>query len=199
MTIQLLAFAGSTRTGSFNKLLVQNAVQVAKDKGAAVTYIDLRDYPMALYDGDLEKNSGVPDHAKTLTHLMIDHHGIILGCPEYNSAITAVLKNTIDWMSRPQEGVASLAAFSGKTAALFAASPGALGGLRTLATVRSILSNLGMIVIPKQFGLGKAPDSFDGEGKLINHSASGNVSVVIDQLIDVTARLNPDPRQETSI
>ncbi len=197
MTIELLAFAGSTRTGSLNKLLVQNAAKTARQQGATVNVIDLRDYPMPLFDGDLEKDRGLPDNAIALTRLMTNHHGFIVGCPEYNSAITAVLKNAIDWVSRPQPNVPSLAAFSGKTAALLAASPGSLGGLRSLASVRSILSNLGMIVVPKQYALGNASAAFDDKGRLINENASKSVSAVVEQLIRVTAAMHRDSSQES--
>ena len=184
MSTKILAFAGSTRTNSYNKLLVRNAAHIAEQQGATVTLLDLRDYPMPLYDGDLETNSGIPACALELRNLMKENHGILLSCPEYNSAISAVLKNTIDWISDPP-----LVAFSGKTAALLAASPGALGGIRTLASVRSILANLGMIVIPKQYAHGNAKDSFDPDGNLISDSAQNRVSAVVEQLMQITLGL----------
>ena len=189
MSTKILAFAGSTRANSYNKMLVRNAAQIAEQQGATVTLLDLRDYPMPLYDGDLETNSGIPACALELRNLMKENHGILLSCPEYNSAISAVLKNAIDWISRPLPGDPPLVAFSGKTAALLAASPGAIGGIRTLASVRSILANLGMIVIPKQYAHGKAKDSFDADGNLISDSAQNRVSAVVDQLIQITSGL----------
>ena len=189
MSTKILAFAGSTRINSYNKLLVRNAVHIAEQQGATVTLLDLRDYPMPLYDGDLETNSGIPACALELRNLMKENHGILLSCPEYNSAISAVLKNTIDWISRPLPGDPPLVAFSGKTAALLAASPGALGGIRTLASVRSILANLGMIVIPKQYAHGNAKDSFDPDGNLISESAQNRVSAVVEQLMQITLGL----------
>ena len=189
MSTKILAFSGSTRTNSYNKMLVRNAAHIAEQQGATVTLLDLRDYPMPLYDGDLETNSGIPACAQELRNLMKENHGILLSCPEYNSAISAVLKNTIDWISRPLPGDPPLVAFSGKTAALLAASPGALGGIRTLASVRSILANLGMIVIPKQYAHGNAKDSFDADGNLINDSAQNRVSAVVEQLMQITSGL----------
>ena len=189
MSTKILAFAGSTRINSYNKLLVRNAVHIAEQQGATVTLLDLRDYPMPLYDGDLETNSGIPACALELRNLMKENHGILLSCPEYNSAISAVLKNTIDWISRPLPGDPPLVAFSGKTAALLAASPGALGGIRTLASVRSILANLGMIVIPKQYAHGNTKDSFDPDGNLISESAQNRVSAVVEQLMQITLGL----------
>ena len=186
MTPKILAFAGSTRSASYNKLLVRHAARVAEESGAAVTLIDLRDLPMPIYDGDLEEQSGIPANALKLRELMKSHHGILLSCPEYNSAISAVLKNSIDWVSRPVPNEPPLIAFTGKTAALLATSPGALGGLRTLVSVRTILSNLGMIVIPKQYALGGAMNAFGENGALHNETAEKQISLVVKQLLQIT-------------
>ena len=148
MPIKIAAFAGSTRTQSYNKILIKNAAQMAEQQGAEVTCIDLRDYPLPLYDGDLEEQDGIPENALKIRNLLRENHGILISCPEYNSAISAVLKNMIDWVSRPIPGDPPLVAFSGKTAALLAATPGSLAGIRTLVSVRTILGNIGMIVIP---------------------------------------------------
>ena len=188
MTVKILAFAGSTRESSYNKKLVNIAAKIAQNTGAQVKVIDLRDYPLPLYDGDLEEKSGVPDNALAVRAMMMESHGIILSCPEYNSAISAVLKNTIDWVSRPVPNQPALAAFTGKTAALLAASPGALGGLRGLASVRSILSNLGMIVVPKQYALSNAANAFNNDS-LKDESTHDRVSDVIRQLMQVTEGL----------
>ena len=189
MSAKILAFAGSTRTSSYNKMLVGNAAKIAQDQGANVTTIDLRDYPLPLYDGDLESESGVPENALAIRKMMVASDGILLSCPEYNSSISAVLKNTIDWISRPVPNEPSLAAFTGKTAALLATSPGALGGLRGLVVVRSLLSNIGMIVIPKQYALGNAGKSFDENNILTNETALAGVTRVVEQLIHVTNNL----------
>ena len=147
-TPRILALAGSLRKESYNKKLVQIAVHAARNSGAEVTYLDLRDYPLPIFDQDLEQAQGIPDSGKKLKQIFIDHHGFLLSCPEYNSSITAVLKNTIDWVSRPVPGETPLQGFKGKVASLMSASPGALGGLRGLVTVRSILSNIGVLVLP---------------------------------------------------
>src|SRR3989338_2486857 len=99
---KILAFAGSTRTESFNKKLVQIAVRGAKQAGADVAYIDLRDFPLPLFDGDLEAKEGLPANAKKLKALFLDHQGLLISSPEYNSSISGVLKNTIDWVSRSE-------------------------------------------------------------------------------------------------
>ncbi len=122
---KILAFAGSTRRESFNKKLVAFAAEQAKQQGADVTLIDLADFEMPLYNGDLEDEQGYPEAATRLFNLMKQHDGLLLSCPEYNSSITPLLKNTIDWVSRPREGEQPLAAFTGKVAGLLMHPPGA--------------------------------------------------------------------------
>ncbi len=166
MMPKILAFAGSTRTGSFNKKLIRIAVEGARKSGAEVTLLDLRDLPMPLYDGDLEEKSGLPPEARKFKELLLAHQGLLISSPEYNSSISGVLKNAIDWASRPEPGEKPLACFSGKVATLMSASPGALGGLRGLVTLRSILGNIQVLVLPDQVAVPKAHEAFDDQGKL---------------------------------
>jgi len=163
---KILAFAGSTRTDSFNKKLVKIAADGAKDTGVDVTVIDLRDFAMPLYDGDLEQKDGLPQNARKLKDLMLSHQGFLISSPEYNSSISGVLKNTIDWTSRQSEGEESLACFKGKVAGIMSASPGGLGGLRGLVHVRAILENIGVLVIPDQIAISKAHEAFNTDGTL---------------------------------
>ena len=166
MKPRILAFAGSLRRESFNKRLVPIAAKGARDAGAEVTLIDLKDLSLPLFDQDLEAEQGIPENGKRLKQLFINHDGLLIACPEYNSSITAVLKNAIDWVSRPAPGEPSLVAFRGKIATLMSASPGALGGLRGLTHVRSILSNIGVIVLPDQIAVAKANEAFNADGSL---------------------------------
>jgi chromate reductase, NAD(P)H dehydrogenase (quinone) len=166
MTPKILAFAGSTREGSFNKKLVRIAVAGATAAGAEVTVLDLRDLPLPLYDGDLEAREGIPENARKLKELMVAHHGFLISAPEYNSSITGVLKNAIDWASRPAPGEPPLVAFTGKAAALMSASPGTLGGLRGLVHLRAILSNINVLVIPDQVAIPLAHEAFAADGSL---------------------------------
>lgn len=163
---KILAFAGSTREASYNKKLVKIAAEGAKAAGAEVTYIDLRDLPMPIYDEDLEAKEGIPENARKFKELLKAHQGLLIASPEYNSSITAVLKNAIDWASRPEPGEPMLAAFTGKVAAIMSASPGGLGGLRGLIHVRSILSSINVLVLPEQKAISSAFQAFDEEGKL---------------------------------
>src|SRR5215468_10289395 len=166
MMPRILAFAGSTRRDSFNKRLVPVAAKGARDAGAEVTLIDLKDLSLPLFDQDLEAEQGIPENGKRLKQLFINHDGLLIACPEYNSSITAVLKNAIDWVSRPAPDEPPLVAFRGKVATLMSASPGALGGLRGLVHVRSILGNIGVIVLPDQVAVPKAREAFLPDGSL---------------------------------
>lgn len=187
---KILAFAGSTRKGSYNKKVLQVAVEGAEQAGAEVTVIDLKDYPMPLYDGDLEKEEGIPENGKKLMDLMIEHHGFLIASPEYNSSISGVLKNAIDWASRPVKGMTALKAFDGKVACLMSASPGALGGLRGLVTVRSILGNIKVIVLPQQVAVSKADTAFNEQGKLKDEKVHGNVENLGKSLTEMILKLN---------
>lgn len=165
-TPKILAFAGSLREGSYNKRLVKIAVQGAEAAGAQVTYIDLRDYPLPVFDEDLEARDGMPPNGRRIKDLMMAHDGWLLSCPEYNSSITAVLKNTIDWASRKEGNEAPLECFAGKVVGLMSASPGGLGGLRGLVVVRMLLGNIRMIVLPDQVAIPNAAAAFNPDGSL---------------------------------
>ncbi len=165
MMPRILAFAGSLRRDSFNKKLVSIAAHGAREAGAEVTLIDLKDFPLPLFDQELE---ALPEAATRLKRLFIDHDGLLIASPEYNSSITAVLKNAIDWVSRPAPNEPPLVGFKGKVASLMSASPGALGGLRGLVHVRSILGNIGAIVLPDQVAMAKAHEAFQPDGSLVN-------------------------------
>lgn len=162
----ILAFAGSTRIDSFNKKLVKIAAAGAMESNVDVTVIDLRDFAMPLYDGDLEQKEGLPSNARKLKDLMLSHQGFLISSPEYNSSISGVLKNMIDWVSRPSEGEEPLACFKGKVAGIMSASPGGLGGLRGLIHVRAILENISVLVIPEQIAIAKAHEVFNADGTL---------------------------------
>lgn len=187
---KILAFAGSARKDSFNKKLVKIAAEGARAAGAEVTYIDFRDLPLPLYDGDLEEVEGLPENALKLKALMKAHQGFLIACPEYNSSITPLLKNAIDWASRPEPGEPSLACFKEKVAVLMSASPGGLGGLRGLVHVRSILGNIGVLVLPDQKAIGNAHQAFDENDYLQDKSQQTAIVQLGSKLADVTAKFN---------
>jgi len=187
---KILALAGSTREASFNKMLLRIAAAGARAGGAEVTIVDLRDLALPLYDGDLEASSGLPEGAVRLKQLMLAHQGLLISAPEYNSSISAVLKNAIDWASRPAPGEAPLACFTGKVAALLSASPGALGGLRGLVHVRAILGNINVLVMPDQIAVMKADAAFDAEGRLKDAALGQRVEGLGAKLAALVAKLN---------
>ncbi len=158
---RLLAFSGSARSNSWNQCLVQVAARYAKNHGAIVTELNLGELALPIFDEDLEKESGAPEGALRLKRMMYEHHGFLIACPEYNSSITPLLKNAIDWASRPASGETPLQAFRGKTCGLMSASAGALGGLRGLVHVRAILGNIGVILVPEQAAVGSVTTAFN--------------------------------------
>lgn len=162
---KILAFSGSGRRDSYNQQLVSIAAAGARQAGAEVTLINLRDFPLPLFHEDLEA-SGRPEPAKQLKELFLSHQGLLIASPEYNSSLSPLLKNTLDWVSRREAGEGRLAAFAEKTAAVMAASPGHLGGLRGLVHLRAILSNVGVLVLPEQVTLSNAHEAFDETGNL---------------------------------
>jgi chromate reductase len=186
---RILAFAGSLRAGSYNKTLVKIAANAATEAGAAVTLIDLRDFALPVFDEDLEAAEGLPENALALKALFIDAQGLLLSLPEYNSSLTAVFKNTIDWVSRPAPNEKPMAAFDGKVVTLLSASPGALGGMRGLVHARAMFGNLSSIVLPGQVSVSKAHEAFTPEGQLKDARQQANVEKLGAGLATTIAKL----------
>jgi NAD(P)H-dependent FMN reductase len=188
--VRILAFAGSLRIGSWNKKLARIAAAGARAAGADVTELDLRDIPMPLYDGDMEREQGLPPNAKVFKRLLIECDGMLISSPEYNSAVSGVLKNAIDWASRPEPNETPLIAFKGKVAGLMSASPGNLGGVRGLAALRSILGNIGVIVVPTQLGIPRANDAFDERGELRDERQQNAIEAVGAETVSFALKLS---------
>lgn len=187
---RILAFAGSARTASLNKKLVAVAARAVREAGAEVCVADLRDYPMPLYDGDLEEREGVPAQASAFKQLLGESDGFLIASPEYNSSITPLLKNALDWASRAEsEDEEPLRVFQGKAAGLLAASPGRLGGLRGLVHLRAILGNIGVTVVPDQLAVGGAHEAFDAEGNLTSDYHRDGVREVARALVHLAGCL----------
>jgi chromate reductase len=189
---KILCFAGSLRKDSFNKKLVKIAMEGAKQAGAEVTYIDLKEFPLAVYDGDVETEQGIPENALKLKELFLQHNALLIAAPEYNSSITGALKNAIDWVSRPLPDEKPLACFNGKVAGIMAASPGALGGLRGLVTVRSILENINVIVVPNQVAVPQAHKAFKEDGSLNDEKQQESVKQIGARVAEIAAKLQAD-------
>lgn len=190
MTPKILAFAGSTRTDSFNKKLVKIAAAGAREVDVDVTVIDLRDYPMPLYDEDLEKKDGLPPATLKLKELLLSHNGFLISSPEYNSSISGVLKNTIDWTSRQGDDESPLSCFKDKVSGIMSASPGGLGGLRGLVHVRAILENIGVLVIPTQVAISKAHEAFNLDETLKDEKQERQVKNIGATLAQMLLKLN---------
>lgn len=186
---RILALAGSTRQDSCNKKLIKIAVRGAESAGAEVTLVDLRDFPLPLFDQDLEAAQGMPEPGARLKKLFVEHQGLLIASPEYNSSITAVLKNAIDWCSRAAPGEKGLVAFNGKSAVIMSASPGALGGLRGLVHLRSILGNIGVIMLPDQVAVSRAYDAFTPEGNLKDAAQQASIEGLGKKLAEFLAKL----------
>lgn len=192
MPPKLLVFAGTTRTDALNKKLARAALAAAQAAGAEATWLDLRDLPMPLYDGDLEASQGLPENARKFKQLLLAHQGLLISTGEYNSSITGVLKNAIDWASRKEsKDEPELACFKDKVAGLLSASPGALGGLRALVHVRAILGNIGVLVVPEQFALPRANDAFAPDGTLKEPRQQASVAKVAGRVVSILAKLQP--------
>lgn len=182
---KILAFAGSLRKDSCNKKLVKIAAEGAKNAGAEVTYIDLRDFPVPIYDQEIEASEGIPANAQKFKDLLLENQGLLIASPEYNSSISGVLKNLIDWASRPsKKDEAPLVCFKGKAAVLMSASPSQLGGLRGLVHLKAILGNIEVIVLPQQQTIANAYEAFSPEGKLLNERHQTQVEQLGVKLTD---------------
>jgi NAD(P)H-dependent FMN reductase len=142
-----------------------------------------------LFNQDLEAEAGLPENAVALKTFFLEHDGLLISSPEYNSSITPLLKNTIDWVSRQLPGEAPLAAYQGKVAALLAASPGKLGGLRGLVHVRSILGNIGVLVLPDQLAVPNADQAFTVEGRLKDERQQATVERIGRSLVELVRKL----------
>jgi NAD(P)H-dependent FMN reductase len=181
---RLLFFAGSARTGSHNMRLAKLGAAIAEANGIAATFADLGDYPLPLFDQDLQNTEGIPENARKFEALMKVHTGVFIACPEYNASITPLLKNTLDWVSRIRnEGEEPLAVFKTRVFALGSSSPGGMGGLRGLNTVRTVLElGLGALVLPEQFAVPRAADAYDEHGHLKNKDSQESFKALIQKL-----------------
>jgi len=190
---KILAFSGSARKNSFNQRLVKIAAQGAEQAGAEVTVVNLADFPMPIFNQDDEAERGLPEAARAFKQLLIAHDGFLIASPEYNSAFSPLLKNAIDWASRREGEETPLLAYRGKVAAIMAASPGALGGLRGLVFLRLLLSNIGVTVLPEQQAIVQADKALHPDGYLNDPQAQAAVVTIGGRLTEVLRKLQHHP------
>lgn len=188
MSTRILVFAGSARRDSLNKSLARLTALHCREHGAEASFIDLADYPMPLYDGDIEAGDGPPENAFRLQTLIAGQDGLLIASPEYNNSLPALLKNTLDWISRTPR-VRGANPFAGKVAGLVSASPGNLGGMRGLDHVRRVLDTLGMLVLPSVVAVGHADAAFDADGRLLDAASDKRLQGLCRHLIDTSSRL----------
>jgi chromate reductase, NAD(P)H dehydrogenase (quinone) len=182
---RILAFSGSARRASLNKKLLAAVVAAVRAAGTEVTLLDLSDLPMPLYNGDLEDAEGLPPHAQKLVEMLNQHSGVLIASPEYNSQMTPLLKNTIDWTTRAEENP-----WRGKVTAVVSASPGNFGGIRSMTLARQLLTHLGSHVIPAQCILPQADKAFDEAGGLKDERSRKAAQAVATELVRVAGKLS---------
>ncbi|MEM0516573.1 NAD(P)H-dependent oxidoreductase [Pseudoalteromonas sp. YIC-827] len=184
---KIIALAGSLRSNSFNHAVIAHAAELAMQQGAEVEVISLAELDLPMFNEDVEAQ-GTPASVIILKDKLRSADAILLANPEYNGSITAVLKNAIDWASRTEPGATP--AFRNKVVALFAASPGGLGGLRGLNHVRDILSGIGALVLGDQLAIGGIHTLVDEQGQINDAATSEKINTLTAQLVDVTNKLN---------
>ena len=188
--VKILAFSGSARRESLNKALVTVAAKKAEALGADVTLVDLKDYPMPIYDGDLEDAEGLPESAEKLRNLFKEQDGFLISSPEYNGGYSALLKNTLDWLSRPYPGEPVLAPFSGKACCLMSASPSGYAGTQGLAQIVPILAKMRLVLHHRTFSLPSAHEFFDEAGELNDPHQNETLDLVIEGAVALAGQVS---------
>ena len=190
---RILVFAGSARKASLNRKLARVAAEAVRAAGGAVTLIDLDDYPMPVYHGDLEAEKGMPENAAKLREIFIAHDALLIASPENNQSITSLLKNTIDWLSRDigdgKGANSGFAPYRGKVAGLMGASPGAFGTVRAMPHLRQVLSGLGVTVLPTQVPVPRADKVFDAAGTITDERVARAVKGLASALVEAVRKL----------
>jgi NAD(P)H-dependent FMN reductase len=182
--MRLLFFAGSAREGSYNKKLARLGHHIAEADGIEAVFVDLKDYPMPIYNGDLEAEEGPPERARAFQALLGEYAGVFIASPEYNASVTPLLKNTLDWVTRVRaKGESGLEVFQSRVFAIGGASPGNYGGMRSLLQLRQILAvGTGALVIPQQIAVPRAAQAFEEDGSLKEESQQKLCANVVEAL-----------------
>jgi chromate reductase, NAD(P)H dehydrogenase (quinone) len=188
--LKILVIPGSLRTGSLNAKLAAVAAHEIAQAGAEVTRISLSDFPLPIYDDDLHARSGVPKNAINLKRMIGAHHGVLIVTPEYNSSVPALVKNTVDWVSRVQDPHENRGqVFRERAFAIAAASGGRLGGTRALSALRLILTACHAMVVPNQLALSFAEDAYDDMERLKHPADIEAMGAMVRQLIEFSQRM----------
>lgn len=184
---RVLAFSGSARKGSWNSLLLKIVADELRSHGIAITEVSLRDFALPLYDGDLEEDEGVPKEAFALRRLIHEHDGLLIACPEYNGSVTPLLKNALDWCSRPGDGLGRLEPFQLKPVLIVGTSISPFGALRAIGHLRAIMSKMGAAVVPEDLALPSAQAAFLSDA-LVDRNMDGMINALTRMLADQLTR-----------
>src|SRR5437763_14256853 len=188
--LKILVIPGSLRIGSLNARLAAAITHELVQSGTEVTRISLSDFPLPIYDGDLQAKSGVPKHAINLKRMIGAHHGVLIVTPEYNSSVPPLVKNAIDWVTRVQDAHETRGqVFREKPFAIAAASEGRLGGTRAFAALRLILSACHARAIANQLALSFANQAYDDTDRLKHPADIEALKALVRQLIDVAQHM----------
>lgn len=180
---KILVFAGSARAASVNKKLAAAGAEAIRRAGAEATLIDLSDYPAAIYHGDDESASGVPETILSLKKLISEHDGLMIATPEYNGFVPPLLVNTFSWVSRPSANGGPEDVLKSKHVAVMAASPGRLGGVRVVPRLRDCLCELGCVPVQGFVTLPGAGSAFDDAGNLADEAGQKGLDALAVRLV----------------
>lgn len=189
MSVKILAFDGSGRKESINRNVLNHVIAEAKKLGADVTQINLADYDLPIYNGDLESEQGIPEAVMKLKELFKSHDAFLVATPEYNGSYSPLLKNALDWVSRPVQGQPHLGEFAGKIAGLITATGGKLSGMRGIYPLNTLLFSLGVTVLPSIVSIGFYNDAIDANGALKNDNDKNAAANLATKIIKVTSAL----------
>jgi chromate reductase len=190
---KILAFAGSLREHALSKRVLKVAIKGAERAGGGVTYVDLRDYPMPIYNLDEHERRGFDENALAFQGLLTQHDGFLIASPEYNGSLPAALKNAIDWASRPSDKYPRSSVFSGKFAAMMSSSPGSLGGVRSLAHLRGVLTSISVNVLAQEIAVPFAEEKFVGDGEeMIDEAMKRRLEELGALLVDMLRKVGSD-------
>lgn len=171
-----LTLSGSIRKGSYNGLLQAHMGRKLEEAGVAVTAIDLGDFPMRIFNEDLEPDH-VPEAAGRLAELWRSHDIVFIASPEYNGGVSPLLVNTLAWLSRQRPSPFRHAVFG-----IGGVSSGKYGTIWGLSHLRESLTKVGTLVVPTLLGIGPADEAFDQEGNLVEKAIVRKVGQMVTEL-----------------
>lgn len=191
ITPRILIFAGSARSGAYSGKTADAGQKALALQGAEVTRISLGDYPLPIFDQDMEKHDGIPESAMKLARLIDRHDGLLVATPEYNGSLPPLLKNSIDWVSRVRrDGNQVLKPFSGKVAALCSSSEGQFAGVRAINHLRAVLVRCRVDVIVPECSVPNGADAFDDRGDFRDERLRRAMENVASALAERAAQLS---------